>query len=70
MRDEKSWRALLERYLEVAPDAPDRDHVKRNLGVRQRFRSAAKTVHVQAWDAWIWLRRRVRLRTRLHWYER
>ena len=54
---------LLRRYLELAPYAPDRDHVTRALAEAATVQRSAELS--PATQSWLWLRSKVRFRTRL-----
>jgi MoaA/NifB/PqqE/SkfB family radical SAM enzyme len=59
--DRKGALALMQRYLELAPDAVDRQHVLADIALEQPkpvTRPLLETV-------WLWFRRTVRLRTRV-----
>jgi hypothetical protein len=68
--DEETSRMLMKRYLELAPDAADREQVIRYL--QNRLKPAHRhSIRPVEWlnsalmRPWSWLRLRVRLRTRL-----
>ena len=61
--DREASDLLLRRYLELAPYAPDRDHVARSLDEAAEVRSNGELSF--ATQSWLWLRSRVRFRTRL-----
>jgi MoaA/NifB/PqqE/SkfB family radical SAM enzyme len=61
--DHEASDLLLRRYLELAPYAPDRDHVERTLAESTTVQRGAE--HSIATQSWLWLRSKVRFRTRL-----
>jgi len=61
--DNEAWLLLLRRYLELAPYAPDRDHVTRALAEAATVQRSAELS--PATQSWLWLRSKVRFRTRL-----
>jgi MoaA/NifB/PqqE/SkfB family radical SAM enzyme len=64
--DLQGWNLLLRRYLESAPDAPDRDHVLADLkAARPTIKSRMNHASAMASNAIVTLRAYVRLRTRL-----
>jgi MoaA/NifB/PqqE/SkfB family radical SAM enzyme len=77
--DDRSSIVLMKRYLELAPDAPDRDSVAawvRHAEMKHHQSgwnqptagvSAGKTLWNQGW---LWLRRKVRLRTRMRLWQK
>jgi MoaA/NifB/PqqE/SkfB family radical SAM enzyme len=60
--DDEASVLLLKRYLELAPDAPDRDHVARSLATAVGIQNSELSSLEQPW---LWLRSKIRLRTRL-----
>ena len=61
--DHEASDLLLRRYLELAPYAPDRDHVTRALAEAAAAQRGAELS--LASQSWLWLRSKVRFRTRV-----